>query len=34
MAIKQAALDRIRPPDVKPGTYRPEPDLLAWLSSL
>lgn len=34
MAIKQAALDRTRPPDVEPGTYRPEPDLLAWLSSL
>lgn len=34
MAIKQAALDRTRPPDVKPGTYRPEPDLLAWLTSL
>ena len=34
MAIKQAALDRTRPPDVKPGTYRPEPDLLAWLTAL
>jgi len=34
MAIKQAALDRARPPDVKPGTYRPEPDLLAWLTAL
>ena len=34
MAIKQAAIDRIRPPNVKPGTYQPEPDILAWLTSL
>lgn len=34
MAIKQAALDRTRPPDVNPGVYRPEPDILAWLASL
>ena len=34
MSIKQAALDRTRPPDVKPGTYRPEPDILAWLTAL
>lgn len=34
MAIKQAAIDRTRPPGVKPGTYRPEPDILAWLASL
>lgn len=34
MAIKQAALDRTRPPDVKPGTYQPEPDILAWLTAL
>ena len=34
MAIKQAALDRTRPPDVKPGIYRPAPDILAWLASL
>ena len=34
MAIKQAAIDRTRPVDVKPGTYRPEPDILAWLTSL
>ncbi|MGH3492405.1 MAG: tyrosine-type recombinase/integrase [Sciscionella sp.] len=34
MTIKQAALDRTRPPDVKPGTYRPQPDILAWLTSL
>lgn len=34
MAIKQAALDRTRPPDVKPGVYRPEPDILTWLAAL
>lgn len=34
MAIKQAALDRTRPPDVAPGVYRPKPDILAWLASL
>ena len=34
MAIKQAAIDRTRPPDVTPGVYRPEPDILAWLASL
>ena len=34
MAIKQAALDRTRPPDVKPGTYRAEPDILTWLTAL
>jgi integrase/recombinase XerD len=34
MSIKQAALDRTRPPDVEPGTYRPDPDILAWLASL
>lgn len=34
MAIKQAAIDRTRPPGVKPGTYQPEPDILAWLASL
>ena len=34
MAIKQAALDRTRPPDVEPGIYRPQPDILAWLTSL
>lgn len=34
MAIKQAAIDRIRPPDVPPGTYHPEPDILAWLTGL
>jgi site-specific recombinase XerD len=34
MTIKQAALDRTRPRDVKPGSYRPEPDILAWLTAL
>jgi site-specific recombinase XerD len=34
MAIKQAALDRTRPLNVKPGTYRPAPDILAWLTAL
>jgi site-specific recombinase XerD len=34
MAIKQAAIDRTRPPNVKPGTYQPQPDILAWLTSL
>ena len=34
MAIKQAAIDRTRPPSVRPGTYQPEPDILAWLTSL
>jgi integrase/recombinase XerD len=34
MAIKQAAIDRTRPPDIRPGTYQPEPDILAWLTAL
>jgi len=34
MAIKQAAIDRTRPPGVPPGTYQPKPDILAWLTSL
>jgi integrase/recombinase XerD len=34
IAIKQAAIDRTRPPDVRPGTYQPEPDILAWLTAL
>lgn len=34
MDIKQAAIDRTRPPDVKPGTYQPEPEILTWLTSL
>jgi site-specific recombinase XerD len=34
MAIKQAAIDRTRPADTEPGTYRPEPDILDWLAHL
>lgn len=34
MAIKQAAIDRTRPPGVEPGTYKPAPDILAWLTAL
>lgn len=34
MNIKQAAIDRTRPPNTKPGTYRPRPDILAWLDTL
>lgn len=34
MTIKQAAIDRTRPPDVKPGTYTPAPDILTWLDTL
>lgn len=32
--IKQAAVDRARPANTKPGTYRPEPNILAWLATL
>ncbi len=34
MTIKQAALDRTRPANTSPGTYHPEPDILAWLTAL
>ena len=34
MNIKQAAIDRTRPPNTSPGTYRPGPDILAWLDTL
>ncbi|MDP9166178.1 MAG: site-specific integrase [Actinomycetota bacterium] len=34
MTIKQAAIDRTRPPGVKPGTYKPPPNILAWLTAL
>lgn len=34
MAIKQAAIDRARPANTQPGTYQPEPDILAWLAAL
>lgn len=34
ISIKQTAIDRTRPLDVNPGTYKPEPDILAWLNAL
>jgi site-specific recombinase XerD len=34
LGLKQAALDRTRPPDVTPGVYTPTPDVLAWLDRL
>jgi len=34
MNIKQAAIDRTRPPNTRPGTYRPGPGILAWLDTL
>lgn len=34
MVIKQAAIDKTRPPGTTPGTYKPEPDLLTWLNTL
>lgn len=34
MTIKQTAIDRTRPPDIKPGTYSPTPGILSWLDSL
>lgn len=34
MAIKQAAIDRTRPANTQPGTYHPEPGILAWLAAL
>lgn len=34
MTIKQAAIDRTRPPGVSKGIYHPEPDILSWLSGL
>ncbi|MCO4253650.1 tyrosine-type recombinase/integrase [Pseudarthrobacter raffinosi] len=34
MAIKQAAIERTRPLGVTPGSYHPEPDILAWLTAL
>ena len=34
MRIKQAAMERTRPPEVAPGNYNPEPDILSWLTSL
>lgn len=34
MTIKQTALDKTRPLDTQPGTYQPEPGILAWLNNL
>ncbi len=34
IAIKQAAIDRTRPPATEPGTFHPEHDILAWLTAL
>jgi site-specific recombinase XerD len=34
MAVKQAAIDRTRPPDTQPGSFRPAPDILEWLNHL
>jgi site-specific recombinase XerD len=34
LSIKQRALDRTRPPNVKPGRYQPPDQLLAFLNSL
>ena len=34
MTIKEAAIDRTRPPDTEPGTYKPAPDILTWLNTL
>jgi site-specific recombinase XerD len=34
METKHEAMERTRPPDVKPGTYTPPPDVLKWLDTL
>ncbi|MGO1543267.1 MAG: tyrosine-type recombinase/integrase [Gulosibacter sp.] len=34
MTIKQAAIDRTRPPNTPTGRFRPEPEILEWLSGL
>ncbi len=34
MAIKQTAIDRTRPANTEPGIYRPQPDILDWLTRL
>jgi integrase/recombinase XerD len=34
MATKTAALEKTRPPEVVPGTYRPDPGILTWLEAL
>lgn len=34
MRTKKAALEKTRPPQVTPGTYTPDPGILAWLEAL
>lgn len=34
MEIKQAAINRTRPPTVETGDYQPDPDVLTWLQTL
>lgn len=34
MTLKQAAIDRTRPANTQPGSFRPDPGILAWLSNL
>ena len=34
LAIKQAVLDKTKPPEGKPGLYRPDDPLLAFLKEL
>jgi integrase len=34
LGLKQAAIDRTRPPGVTPGVYTPTPDILGWLDRL
>ena len=34
LGLKQEAIDRTRPPTVKPGRYKPAPDILTWLNQL
>ena len=34
LELKQRVLDRVTPPDGKPGRYRPDDKLLAFLKSL
>lgn len=34
MKTKYEAMERTRPPNTKPGTYKPDPDILTWLNAL
>jgi integrase/recombinase XerD len=34
LTLKQAALDRVNPPDTTPGSYHPPDDVLAFLDQL